>query len=357
MIGGVLRCVLLGVVLVEGTEAASPEGEMARATELRIDGKFEEALSVLDGVEGHNGGNPNVKAEVMCQRGLILEEAGLYPEALDAYSWVTGELPGSPAAPFARQGSGRTYARMGEYDKAAGQYDALILGYPRYVAAGLLGRGGVEEAMGQLPRAAETYRMLVRNLPGADEVSAARAALERTCATLTADEAGSTSFDEVLARGDCLCDRSRYREAESLYERLLGMKGITTEMEVELLMRIGECLEGGDRVRQAERAYRRVIRLARGTPVAVRAQMGIVQNRLDRDDLREAVQELRKMAKTYSGTEAAAHAHYMIGSCYESLRDAERAREAYRQVLVTAPQTAWAAQAHNSLMRMLEYSP
>jgi TolA-binding protein len=70
------------------------------------------------------------------------------------------------------------------------------------------------------------------------------------------------------------------------------------------------------------------------------------------------VRELGRVVKGYPSTGQAAQAQFMMGSCYESLRERRKAEEAYRRVLeIAPPQSPWAFEAQQSLVRLLEQNP
>ena len=79
-----------------------------------------------------------------------------------------------------------------------------------------------------------------------------------------------------------------------------------------------------------------------------------MQGHLDRSRLREAIRELEGIVRDYPGTAQSVQAQLMAGSCYEAMRDRKKATEAYRRVMTSAPQSPFAAEAQQSLMRVME---
>jgi TolA-binding protein len=127
-------------------------------------------------------------------------------------------------------------------------------------------------------------------------------------------------------------------------------------MKADLLIATGVTYEAEGKFGAAERAYRSAAKAVPGSARAAGARMSIVQIYLDRNQLREAVKELVKVAKDFPGTGQAAQAQYMAGSTYETLGDRKKAEEAYRNVLGIAPQSPWAFEAQQALVRLMERS-
>ena len=299
------------------------------------------------------GLEPAVRAEALYQKGLVLEDATRYEDALTVFGSVTKDVPGVPAAPYALLSIARVRAKQGRIDEAIAGYDALIMAHPRFGGTALLARGRLDQDRGRTESASASYRLLLRSFATAPEAADARRALDRLCTGLLAGVAVATRYEDVLARGECLLDQERWREAQALYDRALTLRR-PAEQEAELLMALGSAYDAQEKTAQAAAPYRRVMRLVPGTLRAAAAQMAIVQGHLDRGRWRDAIRELERVARAFPGTPQAAQAQFTIGTCQESLKDRRRAEEAYRKVIETAPQSAWAAESQQRLMRLLE---
>jgi len=330
------------------------EGDLARAAELRVEGRKDEALELLREVERRSAASPETRAEAAYQQGLVLEDKGDLGGATERYDSVVRTTPGAAAAAHAQLSLTRVLARSGREDQALGAATILLRMYPRMGGAALLVRGNLHEKAGRIPEAARDYRDAARNFPMAPEARQAADALAALCGNLLARPAGATAFADVIARGECLMDGKRFAEARSLYDAALK-RNPPVEEQAELWISQGRTFEGEEKYAAAEKAYRKVVAVAPGTGRAASAQMAIVQMHIDRGRLRDAVRELERMAKAYPGPQAA-QAYFMIGSCQEMLRDQKKAEEAYRKALNAAPQSPWALDAQQSLLRLMERS-
>jgi len=330
------------------------EADFSKAAELRIGKQPDAALALLLEVE-QRAATQEVRGEAEYQQGLILEETGKSAEALAAYATVVKENGSAPAAPHAQLNWAHLKLKLGNLDEASEGYRVLAVGYPRFAGAALLAEGGLEESRGRTLDAMLAYRSLVRNYPQAPELADAKTALGALCAKTLAAPSG-TPWESAYMRGDCLMDQDKLADAQRVYEAALK-RPLATEARVELLMALGTCLDAQDKPGAAERTYRQVVRAAPKTARAAAAQMLIVQGALDRGKLGDAVSELQRVVKDYPGTGQMAQAQFMIGSCEESLHDRKKAEEAWRRVLEIAPNTAWAAEAQQNLVRLLEQAP
>ncbi len=338
--------------------ANTPEDDqdLARAAELRVAKLSSSALDLLDAVEARNVGHPDTLAEAGYQKGLLLEEAGLLPDALAAYEHVEAAAPGAPATLHARLSRARLLARSGKPQDALAAYAALAFAPPALAAPALLERAGLADTVGRRLEALGCYRNLLRSFPKAPEAREARAALDAVCAKLMAGPVAATLVAESLARGDCLTDRARYADAVAVYRAALDRRS-TPEERATLFLALGQAYDAQEDFAAAERAYRKVVKSLPGSPEAATAQMAIVQARLDRGRLPEAVRELQSIVKAYPGTPAAAQAQFMAATCWEALHDRRKAEEAYRAVLDLAPLSIWGVEAQQSLVRLLERAP
>ena len=334
--------------------SGSDEGDLARAAELRVEGKKDAALELLREVEMRAAANPETRAEAAYQQGLVLEEKGDLGGATERYDSVVRTTPGAAAAAHAQLSLARVLARAGREDQAMEAATALLRMYPRMGGAALLTRGGLHEKAGRIPEAARDYRDAARNFPMAPEAKQAADALAALCGVLLGRPAAATVFADTITRGECLMDGKRYDEARALYDAALKRKP-PAEEQAELWMAQGRAFEAEEKYAAAEKTYRKVVAAVPGSGRAASAQMAIVQMHIDRGKLRDAVRELQRIAKAYPGPQAA-QAYFMIGSCQEMLRDPRKAQEAYRKALDAAPQSPWAFDAQQSLLRLMEHS-
>ena len=352
---GLALVLVLGVSSAKAEEqaAASPEAELRKAAELRIEKKTDEALAVLRALAEANSARPEIHSEARYQQGLILEEAGRHQEALASYEAAFSGTPGTRSAPFALLSWARVKEKTGQPGDAIATYDQVLRSYPRYGAVALLRRGEIEEKRGDRLAALNTYRILERNYPRDWEAKAAAAAAVRLCADLTRGSPSTTVMSEVIVQGDCLITENRFEEAEKVYRAALKRR-VSPAEKAELLMALGGCYEAQDRIGLAKRTYRRVEKALPRSSHAVAAQMAIVQIHLDRARYGDAVRELKRLVKRHGGSDQAAQAQFMIGSCYESLGETRKAQEAYRQVRKIAPRSPWAFEAQRQLVRLME---
>lgn len=332
---------------------ADQERELGRAMELRVQKQYEKSLAVLRDFAQRNAADAEAHSEALYQEGLVLEEGGRFEEAVKAFESVLSTYPGAPAAAYSRMGRARMYERLNREDDAIVDYDMVIRSSPKRAGEALLAKAALQEKRGNMTAASRDLRLLLVNFPVAPEARTARLTLDSLCGKITKSCAGSTSFQEMLACGECMMDAGRYRETQAMYEKALKQRP-PDEEKLELLMALGSSLDLQDKFSAAEKAYRKVMREAPGTSRAAQAAMAIVQNLLDRNRLREAVRELEGVVKDFAGTPQGAHAQFLAGSCNEMLRDYGKAEEAYRKVIEMAPQTLWAAEAQRSLLRLME---
>ncbi len=351
-LGLLLAAFLAGAV---GAAGADFDGDMGTVTGLRIEKRYAQALSALEAMAPYYADDVS-RAEIGYTRGLIFEDEGRFQEALDAYSEISAAYPGAPAAGYAQLGRGRMLERLKRNEEAIDVYGNVVNLYPKFSPPALLGTGRALKDLGRLLDAAKTYRQLKDNYPNAREAAEAQTALSAICEDMLKGPLAATAFDEAAARGECLMDQDRPQEAQFLYEKALRRKP-DTDTAVELLMLLARSLEVQEKYIRAERAYRRILRIVPKTPRAAEAQMRIVQRCFDRERWREAVRELSRMTRDYAGTPEAARAQYLIGTCFESMGQREKAAEAYRKVMGMGPQNPWAVQANLSLMRLMESAP
>ena len=331
------------------------EGDVARAIEFRVDKKYADAIAILKKVEARNGGNPDMRVEAGYQEGLVLEEAGRLEEALEVFDAACKDAPGAASAPHALMGWCRVKTKTGKHEDALEGYTRIQRNYPRFGSQALLARASVEEKAGRILAATISCRAILRNYPQSPEVGDAKKTLESACTSLLRSGSTVTMFEEIQARGECLVDQGRYKEARDLYESAQEGKP-SQEMKADLLIATGVTYEAEGKFGAAERAYRQAAKAVPESARAAGARMSIVQIYLDRNQLREAVKELVKLAKDFPGTGQAAQAQFMAGSTYETLGDRKKAEEAYRTVVEIAPQSPWAFEAKQALVRLMERS-
>jgi tetratricopeptide (TPR) repeat protein len=332
----------------------SDETDLARAAELRVEGKRDAALELLRQVEARTGATPEARAEAIYQQGIVLEDKGELGAATERYDTVVRTVPGAAAAGHAQLSLARVLARAGREDQAIEAATLLLRMYPRLGCAALVTRGGLNARAGRQAEAARDYRDAVRNFPNAPEARQAGEALAALCGDILGRPSSATAFADIMTRGECLMDSKRYAEARGLYEAAMKRKP-PAEEQAEYLLAQGRTYEGEDRYGAAEKAYRRVVAAVPGTGRAASAQMAIVQMHLDRGKLRDAIRELERIARAYPGPQAA-QAYFMIGSCQEMLRDPRKAEDAYRKAIDAAPQSPWSFDAQQSLLRLMEHS-
>lgn len=328
--------------------------DLASALELRVNKQPEAALELLKQIEERNPDNLGALHEVSYQRGLILESTGHLEEALAAYAVSLKPGIGQAAMPFALMSCARVQGKIGRLEESVKGYTQLLQNYPRFGGPALLARAAVEEQAGRPLAAARSYRLLLHSFPLVPEVKHARQGLAALCATLLKRPPSSTAFGEIKERGDCLMDQDHFDEAELWYQNALEKRGLPVARRGSLLLELGHCYEIQAKYGQAVRTFRKAERVLRGSAQAAVAQMAIVQIHLDRNRLGHAIRELHRVVKKYPHTSQAAQAQFMIGSCHESLREHKKAETEYRKVLEMAPKGAWAFEAQQSLMRLLE---
>jgi len=329
------------------------ERDIARAVELRVEKKYDAAIELLKKVAARSGGNPDTRVEAGFQEGLVLEEAGRAQEALEAYGAAVQDAPGATSAPYALMGWCRLKAKTGGYEDAIDGYSRILRTYPRFGSEAVLARAGVEEKAGRVLAATASCRIILRNYPQSAEAREAKRILESECTILLRSSSTATIFEELQARGECLMDQGKYAEARKLYESAqLGKQ--SPEIKADLLIATAVAYEAEGKFVAAERAYRSAAKAVPGTARAAGARMSIVQIYLDKNQLREAVKELTRVAKDFPGTGQAAQAQFMAGSTYETLGDRKKAEEAYRNVVEIAPQSPWAFESQQALVRLME---
>lgn len=347
----VAACLL--VPAVSPALSAGDGKEIDRAVNLRVQKKYAEAVSALKSLADRRAADPEVRSEALFQEGLVFEEAGKSADALAAYESVFTGYPGQPSAPYARLGWARTQVRLGDSKKALEGYDAVLRQYPHHAAEALLGIGEVRETQGKLGEAAGAMRSILRDFPMAPEAKQARDRLSSLCNRVVASPLTATAWDEVIGRGECLLDVGKPGDARKLYEDSIRRKP-PPEWRVELLMGQGRVAVAEAKYGAADKSFRQAAKLAGKTPRAAEARMAIVQGFLDRNRLGDAVKELEGIVRDYPGTSQAIEAQLMAGSCYEVMRQWKKAEDAYRRVMEAAPQSPFAHEAQQSLMRLME---
>jgi len=283
-----------------------------------------------------------------------MQDACKYEEAIALFEAVTSGYAGQPAAPYAQIEWALTQARLGEIGKAMDGFSAVMVRFPRYGATALLAVADLQEQAGNSIEASMTLRRLIRSYPVSPEVKTAVVKLASLCGKITASRGGSgTAYSDILVQGECLMDAGKFDDADRLYVETMK-KSPPAEWQVELLMAQGRGAVAREKYGAAETAFRRAAKIAPETGQAALARMSIVQGYIDRNMLKDAIRELEAMVRDYPGTSQGVQAQLMAGSCYEAARDRKKAAEAYRKVMAIAPQSGAAAEAQQSMMRLME---
>jgi TolA-binding protein len=328
--------------------------DVARAVELRVAKKYDNAAALLRGLAERSATDPEARSEALYQQGLVMQESGRPAEALALFDSVVREYPGQPSAPYAQMEWSLGQARLGAADKAMTGLSVLMSRYPRFGAAGLLAMGDLLEQGGRIGEASMTLRRLINSFPVSPESRQAKTRLADICGKIAGGPPTSaTAYAEVIARGECLMDAGDFKGANKLYESALK-KNPAPEWRFEVLLAQGRGAVAQEKYGAAEKSFRKAAKAATDPAMAASARMYIVQGHLDRSRLKEAVRELEGIVGDYPGTAQAAQAQLMAGSCYEAMRDRKKAVDAYRRVMSTAPQSPAAAEAQQSLMRVME---
>ena len=334
------------------SDAASKE--VAKAVELRVAKKYDEAAALLRTLAAHSAADPEARSESLYQEGLVMQESGRQVEALALFDSVVSEYPGQPSAPYAQLEWSLGQSRLGANEKAMSGLNALMARYPRFGAAGLLAIGDLQEQDGHIGESSMTFRRLIHSYPVSQETKQARVWLAGLCKMLTVSPVpAATAYADVISRGECLMDAGDFKGADRLYEASLKSRP-TPEWKVELFLAQGRGAVAQQKYGVAEKAFRKAAKAATDPAMAAAARMYIVQGHLDRSKLPDAIRELEGIVRDYSGTAQSAQAQLMAGSCYEAMRDRKKAIDAYRRVMTGAPHSPAAAEAQQSLMRVME---
>ena len=119
---------------------AQTEADLARAVELRVQKRYDEALAVLADVEARLAGAPlaeptvaDRRAEAGYQRGLVLEEAGRLADAVEAYEDVLKDYGRAPAAGHAHLSLAHALMRLGKTDEAAAAWMSAAHQHPKQI--------------------------------------------------------------------------------------------------------------------------------------------------------------------------------------------------------------------------------
>jgi len=328
--------------------------DVSRAVELRIAKKYDEAATLLRGLAERSAADSEARSEALYQQGLVMQESGKPAEALALFDSVVREYPGQPSAPYAQLEWSLVHARLGANDKAMSGLSFLMAKYPRFGAAGLLAMGDLQEQGGMIGEASMTFRQLIQSYPVSTEAKPAKARLADICRKIAGSpQASATAYAEIISRGECMMDAGDFKGADRMYESALARKP-APDWKVEILMAQGRGAVAQEKYGAAEKAFRRAAKAATEPAVAASARMYIVQGFLDRSMLKEAIRELEGIVTDYPRTAQSAHALLMSGSCYEAMKDRKKAIEVYQRVMTTAPQSPAAAEAQQSLMRVME---
>lgn len=343
--------------LMPGPAAALPDAaakDMAKAMELRVAKKYDEAVTLLRGLAERSAADPETRSEALYQQGLALQESRRWVEALVLFDSVVREYPGQPSAPYAQLEWSMDQSRLGDFSKAIAGLNAMMARYPRFGATGLLAMGDLQEQNGQIGEASMTFRQLIRSYPVSPEAKQAKPWLAALCEKLSRGTPPSaTAYPDVLSRGECLMDTGDFKGANKLYEVALKKKP-APEWKYEILLAQGRGAVAQEKYGAAEGFFRKAGKAAADPAMAASARMYIVQGHLDRSKLKDAIRELEGIVADYPGTAQSIQAQLMAGSCYEAMRDRKKATEAYRRVMTIAPQSPFAADAQQSLMRVME---
>ena len=328
--------------------------DVAKAVELRVAKKYDQAAALLRTLAGKSAADPEARSEALYQEGLVMQESGRFVEALALFDEVVREYPGQPSAPYAQLEWAQGQNRLGDTVKSMAGLNALMSRYPRFGGTGLLAIGGLQEQEGKLGDASMTFRELIHSYPATPEAKQALPWLGGICRIIcAAPPPSATSYPDVIARGECLMDAGDFKGADRLYESSLKGKP-SPEWKVELLLAQGRCAVAQQKYGAAEKSFRKAAKAATDPATAAAARMYIVQGHLDRSKLPDAIRELEGIVRDYPGTSQAAQAQLMAGSCYEAMHDRKKAIDAYRRVMSVAPQSPAAADAQQSLMRVME---
>lgn len=328
--------------------------DVSKAVELRVAKKYGEAAALLRGLAERSVTDPEARSEALYQQALVMQESGKPAEALALFDAVVREYPGQASAPYAQLEWSLAQARLGATDKAMTGLNVLMARYPRFGAAGLLAIGDLHEQGGRIGESSMTLRHLINSYPVSPETRQAKARLAGLCTRMASGAAASaTVFSEVISRGECMMDAGDFKGADRMYQAALKNRP-APEWKYEILLAQGRGAVAQQKYGAAEKAFRRASKAAPDPAMAASARMYIVQGFLDRSKLNDAIRELEAIVRSYPGTSQSVQAQLMAGACYEAMKDRKRAAEAYRRVMAGAPQSPFAAEAQQSMMRVME---
>ena len=147
--------------------------------------------------------------------------------------------------------------------------------------------------------------------------------------------------------GLSLGELGRWRETESVLADL-AKRFPRFENLAEAELWRGRALAGlGDR-RSARLAFERVVAMDKGV-LAARARIGLGELELAAGAHEEALSQFLKVAVLYAHSEEVAEALVLAGDCLVAMGDDDRAREQYREVLSSHPDTKAAKAARQKL--------
>ncbi len=288
-------------------------GEYSRALET-----FQIASDITDLDEA-------LKRQARFQRAWVLYYNQAYEQALPDFESVHSEAPNSDLGSEALFWAADTNYQLGEYGRAATQFNSFIRQYPEHelVGAAKYSLGWAYFVMGDFENATGPLIDFLNNYE------------PPSIALFPYDT------DTKLRIGDAYYGQGKYQEALEYYRSTIG-----AEPGGDYAMfQVANSYYRMNRNFEAVTEFRRLLRIYPFSSLREEAQYNIAYIYLNTGNYDQAIEEFQTVISRFPNTEWAARAQYNIGDSYYNAGNYEQAIEAYQTVLEEYPRSDYIIEA------------
>ncbi len=288
-------------------------------------GEYTRAIEAFDLASEVDELDPALKRQARFQRAWVMYFNQAYAQSQPDFESVYNEAPTTPLGQEALFWSADANYQIGEYGRAAQQFDRFIQNYPGHelVGAAKYSLGWSYFMMGDFENATAPLIDFLNNYE------------PPSIALFPYD------IDTRLRIGDAYFAQGKYREAMEYYTATIG-----AEPGGDYAMyQVASSHYRMNRNFEAVTQFRRLLRIYPFSRLREQAQYNIAYIYLNTGNYDQAIEEFETVIRRYPGTEWAARSQYNIGDSYYNAGRFDEAIAAYNRVLEEYPRSQYIIEA------------
>ena len=288
--------------------AASAAYDSARAA-------YEKSLSF-------GGGTFETKVNSLYQVAWCSFKSRKYKDAVSGFTRFLSSYPAHPKAVEAQYWLAEAEYQGGDFKGALKQYQILagVAKHP-HREEGMYGIGWSYFRLGDFPRAIGAFEQLILAYPS-----------------------GKFSFDARLRLGDCYFQQKDYKKAAGSYRTVVRLFPKNEGADYAQYQLGQTYYRSGDQD-QATDQFTALIKTYPNSSLADDAEYALGWMKFQRKDYLAAIRDFQATIANYPNSELMPRSYYSIGDAYYNLRQYPAAEKSYREVLRKFPKSSYASDA------------